>query len=171
MKKNALIIAIVCCVAIVCLIAGYFAGKIGEVSDGATDEKPITSETAAKMDWGENEPEEYPEFEWPSYGMATDIPIPDWSVSGEVYINYENYMWIYVGYTTYDDFEQYFEKCKEFGWAVNTHFSAGGATPFFYAEDEKGHAIKVYYYGIDHSLLIQGNYDASYWTKYWLEED
>lgn len=168
MKNNALVIMIICCIAIVCLFTGYFMNKVNklEVRSG-----PITPEKAATVDWGEWEPREYPEFEWPTLGIATKIPVPDWSANGVVYINSENRIWVYVGYATYDIFEDYTEECKQLGYTEELYFKSSGLVPFFYAENEKGHAIKVSYITTDHTLSIDASCDASDYQKDWLEED
>lgn len=129
------------------------------------------SETSTAIDWGEWEPVEYPEYEWPKYGIAVKLPTPDWSNNGVIYIGSENRIWIYVGYSTFDIFENYVKQCKDFGFNVNTYMKRSGLVPFFYAENENGYAVEVHYITTEHTLSVDASYDSSDYTKDWLEED
>lgn len=148
-------------------VTACFTGcDANQVSTKSTDETQ-----AATTDWGEWKPAEYPEYEWPKYGIATKLPTPDWSNNGAIYIGSENRIWIYVGYATFDIFEEYAKQCEDLGFNKNTYMSRNGLVPYFYAENEKGYAVKVSYITTDHTLSIDASYDSSDYTKDWLEED
>lgn len=163
MKKNALVIMLVCCVAITCFITGYFASKIGEPEPESSTEPPAKEVSTTIPD-----ATDFPEIEWPTFGFATKLPTPDWSNKGRILSTSELGIYIYIGYSTLEDFENYTEACKELGYTENT-YSEPGIT--YYGENAKGNAVHLHYNQYEHYLSIIGKLDGASYVKYWDKED
>lgn len=165
MKKNALVIMLICCAAIMCFITGYFASKIGEPEP---EPKPDTESPTEEVVSTIPDATDFPEIEWPTFGFATRLPTPDWSNRGEIVYSTERDIHIHIGYSTLEDFENYVEACKELGYTENT-YSVPGIT--YYGENAEGNAAHLHYNQYEHYVTIIGKLDGASYFKYWLKED
>lgn len=80
------------------------------------------------------------ELEWPEHALAQLIPIPK-SNMGHVDWEYDDEISIYIGETSFEDYEAYIEACKEIGF---TNVTSEGET-FFYATNQDGYRISLFY--------------------------
>lgn len=159
MKKNALVITLVCCVAIVCFVSGYVANRIHETASALV----ITASNAIEMP----DADEYPEVEWPTYGFATKLPTPDWSNNGEIFCSYEAYTKFVVGYTTLEDFENYTEACKKFGYTMIGDSSDDVKGYRYYAENDKGYGVLLQYEQLYCKLFVTARANTNNFSKSW----
>ena len=112
----------------VVLFVPYFAVFSGNESD-------------YELDYGdEYEEEPLTELEWPGHELAQIIPIPK-SNMGRVDWEYDDEISIYIGETSFEDYEAYIEACKEAGF---TNVTSEGET-FFYARNAEGYRISLTY--------------------------
>lgn len=88
----------------------------------------------------EYEEEPLTELEWPGHELAQIIPIPK-SNMGRVDWEYDDEISIYIGETSFEDYEAYIEACKEAGF---TNVTSEGET-FFYARNAEGYRISLTY--------------------------
>lgn len=159
----------------ICLI---FAGctitidsKSADISTESEVSEPILEEATAE----ENEEpipdipdaKEYPEFEWPTFGAVTRIPVADWSSKGQILADSENTFWVQVGYSTQDDYNDYVKACQDAGFTEDYYNVAGY---MYYGANADGYFVQLTYNEYDHYVAIQtGNVDAG-WNKWWEEE-
>lgn len=110
--------------------------------------------------------EYFDEFVWPTFGLATKIPIPSWSKWGLFLGNEtsETYCWVQVGYSTLDDFNDYVKACQDAGYTEDSYYKNGY---MYYAVDSDGRGIQVHYNQWSHFLDIQVTIDPSDWDKSW----
>lgn len=79
---------------------------------------------------------------WPKSEIAALLPIPESSV-GEVISESADGCFMNVGKMSQDDFNAYVDKCAEKGFVVD--YERGDM--FYYADDEKGNHISLFYDG------------------------
>lgn len=156
MKKIVLVIMLICCVAAII----YF--KVPESLTEIPTEEPTSTIPDAKG---------FPEIEWPTFGFAAELPIPDWSNKGEILIDSETKTWIHVGNSTFENFTDYIEACEKIGYAEESYLCKTGIVPIYYAENAEGSGIKIQYNTLEHYLSIDGCADATTYDKPWLKED
>lgn len=172
MKKfTAIIAALSLCLA--------FAGCANASTDIPTEapttkviETTIPETTAAATEPKETLPDipnakEFPEIEWPTFGAATKIPVPDWSNHGEILIDSETGFWGQIGYTTLDDYTAYVKACQELGY-IEDYYNVAGY--MYYGANADGYAVQLTYNQYDHYVAIQVTHDAASWNKWWLDE-
>ena len=87
---------------------------------------------------------DYDVIEWPTYGIATNLPVPTWSDRGQFYgsPSDETMFWAEIGYTTLKDYEDYVEMCKAYGFNQNIQEEPGSS---FIAYNEDGYMIDLLY--------------------------
>lgn len=87
---------------------------------------------------------EYDVIEWPTYGIATNLPVPTWSDRGQFYgsPSDETMFWAEIGYTTLKDYEGYVEACKACGFDKDIQEDPGSS---FIAYNEDGYMIDLLY--------------------------
>lgn len=83
---------------------------------------------------------EHEEIVWPAGGLADKLPIPK-STIGEISTDSEDYLNIIMENTSYSDFQQYVNDCKNMGFTVD--YNNLGDT--FYAKDSSGNDLSLYY--------------------------
>lgn len=159
MKKFTAMIAII----IVCLV---FAGCANDVSSAAVipETTKATEETFSDVPGAK----EFPEIDWPTFGAATKIPVPDWSTWGTILIDSETSFWVQIGYSTLDNYNAYVEACKEMGY-VEDYYNVAGY--MYYGANADGYAVQLTYNKYDHYVAIQVTHDAASWNKYWLDKN
>lgn len=109
---------------------------------------------------------EFPEIEWPTFGIVTKIPEPTWSNHGEILTDSELNHWSEIGYATVNDFEEYVNACQDSGFTVNSYYEKGY---MYYAENEDGEVLQLTYNQYDHYVGIILDNDVSGWSKWWEE--
>lgn len=128
--------------------------KQTELSETQTEADPVT-ETPTE-DEENNAPvlghadllipdaKEYDVIEWPTYGIATNLPVPTWSDRGQFYgsPSDETMFWAEIGYTTLKDYEGYVEACKACGFDKDIQEDPGSS---FIAYNEDGYMIDLLY--------------------------
>lgn len=148
MKKSK--VPVMCIVSMILILVAIFFGGYWLASNAMTA-KTISREVTLP------DAKEFPEIEWPAYGIATKLPVPDWSNKGEFLIETETRVWVYIGYTTYDDFENYVEACKDLGYTENTYSKTG---IMYYGENDKGYGVNVHYNEYEHYVSIDAMVDG-----------
>lgn len=110
--------------------------------------------------------DEYDEFEWPSFGVTENIPVPTWSNRGEVYFDTSETFCGEVGYTTLDDYNSYVKQCQADGYVEN-YYSAPGY--LYYAENADGCAVLLMYDDSGEYMQIQVTTNPESWSRPWME--
>ena len=87
---------------------------------------------------------EYDVIEWPTYGIATNLPVPTWSDRGQFYgsSSDETMFWAEIGYTTLKDYEDYVEQLKACGFDQDIQEDPGSS---FIAYNEDGYMGDLLY--------------------------
>ena len=122
-----------------------------------TATEPVTEIPGAK---------EFPEMSWPTFGIATKVPTPDWSNHGEILTDSEMLFWCQLGNSTVEKFNDYVKACQDKGYTENYYSTPGY---FYYGEDSEGRAVQLTYDQYDHYIAIQVTGDAAGWTKWWVK--
>lgn len=173
MKKFAVIIAVIFSLVFAGCAdqtqAQYTTEAIIETTIEATTEMSTEATTIPTEETLPDIPDakEFPEMEWPTFGAATKIPVPDWSNYGEILIDSETGFWAQIGYSTLDDYRAYVKACQEMGYIENYYNVAGY---MYYGENADGYAVQLTYNQYDHYISIQVTAFASEWNKWWVEE-
>ena len=136
------------------------ATEIGDPTTSETKTTEIGDPTLATIP----NADEYPEMTWPTFGIATKIPKPDWSNCGTIYIDTERWFWCDVGYSTLDNFNDYVKLCQEAGYNLNTVCKNGY---FFYGEDEERRGLQIMYNEWGHSIGIEVQIETADMQKWW----
>lgn len=111
---------------------------------------------------------EFPEITWPTFGAATKIPTPDWSSNGKILADSETTLWVQVGYSTLDDFNNYVKACQDAGYTED-YYNVPGY--IYYGADSDNYAVLLTYNEYDHYIAIQVTANAAEWDKWWAEKD
>ena len=83
---------------------------------------------------------EFGEFTWPSTPVAAQLPIPESHV-GQVQLEKEDYLSVYVGETSMDGYNAYVEQCKAKGFTVD--FS--NSETYYTADNDAGYHLYISY--------------------------
>lgn len=110
--------------------------------------------------------DEYDEFEWPSFGVTENIPVPTWSNRGYVYLDTSESFCGEVGYTTLDDYNSYVKQCQVDGYVEN-YYSVPGY--LYYAENTDGCAVLLLYNDSGEYAQIQVTTNPESWNRPWIE--
>lgn len=145
--------------------------KQTEPSEIQTDPEPVTeAPTETPTEDEENaaptlghadllipDAKEYDIIEWPTYGIATNLPVPTWSDRGQFYgsPSDETMFWAEIGYTTLKDYEDYVEQLKACGFDQDIQEDPGSS---FIAYDEDGYMIDLLYVPWSKYMDIQLTY-------------
>lgn len=156
MKKFIFVIILILCLAI--------SGCCKQPSSENTD---ISESTSAESSTEIPNAKEFPEIAWPTFGIATKIPTPDWSNHGEILADSEVLFWSQIGYSTLDNFNNYVKACQDAGYTEDYYSMP---SYFYYGADSEGRAIQLTYNQLDHYIAIQVTIDASEWSKWWVKE-
>lgn len=139
-----------------CLIITVLCGCNDTGSEDA-DANPIANLTEVDISQFPDA-EDYDVYYWPTFGIASEIPVPSWSNRGWIDYDEEDHFRCYVGYTTPDDFHNYVAELQNFGFTVN-YFNDGDWR--FYAETEDGMGILLYYWEKDSHMCLEIARDCS----------
>lgn len=114
------------------------------VTETPTENEENTAPTLGHADLLIPDAKEYDVIEWPTYGIATNLPIPTWSDRGQFYgsPSDETMFWAEIGYTTLKDYEDYVEACKAAGFDKDIQEDPGSS---FIAYNEEGYMIDLLY--------------------------
>lgn len=83
---------------------------------------------------------EFGEFTWPSTPVAAQLPIPESHV-GQVQLEKEDYLSVYVGETSMDGYNAYVEQCKAKGFTVDY----SSAETYYTADNDAGYHLYISY--------------------------
>ena len=125
-----------------------------------------TAETTEDVD--NTADEEFEKIEWPTSGIATMLPAPDWSDYGKIYSDSETMFWCDIECSALNDFTNYIEICKEHGFTENQHYTKGYG---YYAETSDAQGVQITYNQWGESIGIEIRYDAESWDAYYKTHD
>ena len=83
---------------------------------------------------------EFGELTWPSTSVAAQLPIPESHV-GQVQLEKEDYLSVYVGETSKDGYNAYVEQCKAKGFTVNY----SNTETYYTADNDAGYHLYISY--------------------------
>ena len=78
-------------------------------------------------------------YEWPTFGLAMNIPIPLWSNRGFIFYDSQDQFACDVGYTTEENFKHYREALQDAGFTINYK----STTYAYYGESENGVGVFI----------------------------
>lgn len=93
-------------------------------------------------------PKIFEELKWPTMGLAKLIPKPN-STKGEVKIDSESQLFIYIGDVTKEEYDEYVDDCIEKGFKVDYDRNE----KVYSAHNKKGDSLRVEYEG-NNTILI-----------------
>ncbi len=108
-------------------------------------------------------PEEMNEFEWPSHGIATILPVTKSNIGRVAWDNSETFI-VYVGNTTIDEYFSYVKSCEDIGFIVDYSKTDN----YYSANNPEGYQLSLYYRGfntIEISLKAPKKADADDYQK------
>lgn len=110
--------------------------------------------------------DEYDAFEWPSFGITENIPMPTWSDRGSVYLDTSESFCGEIGYTTFDDYNSYVKQCQADGYIENYY-----SIPeyLYYAENADGCAVLLLYSDYGEYMQIQVTTNPESWNRPWMD--
>lgn len=155
-------------ITIILSICLTFVGCTVTNSENATDISKETVEVTTNIteEFVSDIPnaKKFDEMAWPTFGLATEIPIPEWSNCGEILVDGETTFWAQIGYSTLDDFNDYITVCQDAGF---TEDCCRVSEYLYYGANADGHAVQLTYNQFKHYIAIQATTDADGWDKYW----
>lgn len=89
-------------------------------------------------------PDKMDEFEWPSHGIATLLPVTKSNIGRISWNNSETFI-IHVGNTTPDEYTEYVKACEDIGFIVDY----SKTDDYYSASNSEGYKLKVYYRGFN----------------------
>lgn len=154
-STSRIVVATIVCVTLLILAA---IGSCSSDSTSTTD----TSEVPSLSD--------LETISWPTSGIATLLPEPDWgdedeetgdvTYTGEIALDSSDEVRIYIAIPSEDDYDDYVQDCKNAGFIIDYESSIATSedyTDYYYAEDENGYELSIrlyesesdshYYYG------------------------
>ncbi len=102
------------------------------------------SEKTMKINLNEPETAKMKDIEWPESGLCSLLPAPK-SNFGYFYNNSSNYLYVVIGNTTPDDYEDYVKACQDNGFNVDYNNSNNN----FSAENSDGNKLYLNYAGVN----------------------
>lgn len=97
------------------------------------------------------------EISWPTSGLATNLPVPEWAevdessgeaaLTGEITADNTSYFRCYLSIDSIDDYTAYIEDCEEAGFTVDAE--SGDTT--YSAQNAEGYQLDLRYYDEDSS--------------------
>lgn len=85
--------------------------------------------------------DEYDEITWPTSAIAQLLPVPEDLSNGIISSDREDYLSVYVGKLSKDDYQSYVEQCKEKGFTVDYSSS----DDYYFANNSEGYRLSVDY--------------------------
>lgn len=83
----------------------------------------------------------YDEITWPTSAIAQLLPVPEDLSNGVISSDRENYLSVYLGKLSKDDYQSYVEQCKEKGFTVDYSSS----DDYYFANNSEGYRLSVDY--------------------------
>lgn len=103
-------------------------------------------------------------FEWSDIVLNDIVPEPE-SHLGEIFINSGNYLSLYVYKTNQTQYNEYVDECIEKGFIIDVEQMKYS----FYAYDESGYKLSLYYFEKDKKMHIGIDSPEKYGTLAWPE--
>lgn len=144
------------CAIVMVLFFSFFAGCAANINISKAEEQTR----------GIPNVKEFPEIEWPTFGIVTKVPVPTWSNCGRILADSETLFWGEIGYSTLDDYTSYVEECQSVGYTENYYNNTGY---MYYGEDSEGRAVQITYNQYSHYVAIQVTNNAETWNKWWMK--
>ena len=119
-------------IAIVLIICSFVVVLCGCTSDKKLKEVDMSKFTDA---------EEFDIYEWPTVGIGSEIPVPNWSNRGDIRKDSADYFKVKVGYTTQENYSNYVKTIQDFGFVVDY----SNDDHRYYAKNYDGWGIELYY--------------------------
>lgn len=85
--------------------------------------------------------DEYDEITWPTSAIAQLLPVPEDLSNGVISSDREDYLSVYLGKLSKDDYQSYVEQCKEKGFTVDYSSS----DYYYFANNSEGYRVSVDY--------------------------
>lgn len=85
--------------------------------------------------------DEYDEITWPTSAIAQLLPVPEDLSNGVISSDREDYLSVYLGKLSKDDYQSYVEQCKEKGFTVDYSSS----DDYYFANNSEGYRLSVDY--------------------------
>lgn len=85
--------------------------------------------------------DEYDEITWPTSVIAQLLPVPEDLSNGVISSDREDYLSVYLGKLSKDDYQSYVEQCKEKGFTVDYSSS----DDYYFANNSEGYRLSVDY--------------------------
>lgn len=85
--------------------------------------------------------DEYDEITWPTSAIAQLLPVPEDLSNGVISSDREDYLSVYLGKLSKDDYQSYVEQCKEKGFTVD--YSSSDV--YYFANNSEGYRLSVDY--------------------------
>ena len=83
----------------------------------------------------------YDEITWPTSAIAQLLPVPEDLSNGVISSDREDYLSVYLGKLSKDDYQSYVEQCKEKGFTVDYSSS----DDYYFANNSEGYRLSVDY--------------------------
>lgn len=84
---------------------------------------------------------EFDIYEWPTLGIGSEIPVPNWSNRGDIKKDSADYFKAEVGYTTQENYSNYIKTIQDFGFVID--YSSDEHR--YHAKTDNGWDIELYY--------------------------
>lgn len=85
--------------------------------------------------------DKYDEISWPTSAIAQLLPVPEDLRNGVISSDREDYLSVYLGKMSKDDYQSYVEQCKETGFTVDYSSS----DDYYFANNSEGYRLSVDY--------------------------
>lgn len=85
--------------------------------------------------------DKYDEISWPTSAIAQLLPVPEDLRNGVISSDREDYLSVYLGKMSKDDYQSYVEQCKETGFTVDYSSS----DYYYFANNSEGYRVSVDY--------------------------
>ena len=82
----------------------------------------------------------YGEFVWPSSEAAAQLPVPE-STTGEISLDKEDYLSVYVADISKEQYDEYVNQCKEKGFTLDY----SNSDSYYMAKNENGYSLYLSY--------------------------
>ena len=139
-KNKKYLIALVSIISVIILFTVLVLTHVICLWHNYSDATVIEPQTCYYCGKTKGEPKPLSEIEFPTKGLAALLPIPK-SNMGEIEWDSSDSVYIYIGNTTKDDFNNYIKDCSNIGFDVN--YQKG--EDYYYADDKSGNRLNLNY--------------------------
>ena len=143
-----------------------FIGCTPGRAKGGTAQSKTNEPSFGPADLSIPDAEEFDVIAWPTFGIASKIPMPTWSDRGRFYSseNSETTLWVDIGYTTLDDYRNYVKALQDYGYVLNVHEETDY---MFWGENEEGYGVQLTYTSWSRYMGLQVTSNAADWNGWW----